>query len=156
MHLNEIYNKFRENQGALDAYLEEEFEKTPPPFYLSCDIRNSGHKASVVDTNLYPAGFNNLCQAYTRQAIETFKARLKRTHPEAKKILVFSEAHTRNKFYFENLKRLSEILEGAGAEVRVATSFPDFPEDPFVVFLDGEKTLALYQLKKEGERAALK
>jgi len=155
MLLHETYEKFQESEGTLNAYLKEEFEKTPPLFYLSCDIRNSGQKISVVDTNLFPSGFNNLCKAYTKQAVETFRRQREKRFPGAKKLLIFSEAHTRNKFYFENLKRLSEILETGGAEVRVGSSMGDFPEDPYPVYLEGDKKLVLHRLLRRGSRVAL-
>ena len=31
------------------------------PLYSSVDIRDAGFKVGVVDTNIFPAGFNNLC-----------------------------------------------------------------------------------------------
>src|SRR5262249_30192436 len=150
------YEKFEINEGKLNAFLEEEFKKTPPPFYLSCDLRHSGHKVAVVDANLFPAGFNNLCKVFTAQSILTFKSELKRNFPEAKRLLIFPEAHTRNKFYFENLLRLFEILSQTGVEVRVAYGNHDFSEDPTTITLNEEKTLQLHQLQREGDKVFLK
>jgi glutamate--cysteine ligase len=155
MNLHEIYQKFENGKEALNAYLKEEFQKTPPLFYLSCDLRNSDKKIAVVDTNLYPAGFNNLCKAYTQKAIDTFQSYLKQNFLHIHKLLIFSEAHTRNKFYFENLFRLTEILEKTGLEVRVATRSDEFTEDPFPIYLENEKQLDLHQVKREGNQISL-
>ncbi len=119
MSLHLISQKLSDHEEALSRYFHNEFEKTPPLLYLSCDIRNSGEKISVVDTNLYPAGFNNLCKAYTAQAVHHFKNYLQKFFPESQKVLIFTEAHTRNKFYFENIERLSQILKQTGREVEV-------------------------------------
>ncbi len=146
MELHDIHERFVENLIALERYFEEEFSKTPPLIYLSCDIRNSSHKLSVIDTNLFPAGFNNLCKVYTEQAVATFKTYLKKHFPNLQNLLIFSEAHTRNRFYFENLLRLSEILQSAGYNVRIAANTPDFTDDPTLIPLSNEKILQIYRL----------
>ncbi|MFO1520051.1 MAG: glutamate--cysteine ligase [bacterium] len=155
MKLFEIYKKFEENEEKLKAYFEEEFRKTPPQLYLSCDLRHSGHKVAVVDTNLFPAGFNNLCKVFTGQAIDAFKNYLSQSRPQARKLLIFAEAHTRNKFYFENLSALSDMLTQGGFEVRVGSSSPDFPETPYTVSLNGDKTLQIFQVIQEHGKATL-
>jgi len=152
MSLHLISQKLNDSQEALEGYFEAEFEKTPPLLYLSCDIRNSGQKISVVDTNLYPAGFNNLCKAYTAQAVHQFKQYLQKFFPKAQKILLFTEAHTRNKFYFENISRLAEMLQAAGKEVEIGhpqieTSGPlSLPNI----------TLKLHALQKQNEQVSTK
>ena len=95
--------------------------KTPPPFYCSVDLRDSGYKIAPVDSNLYPAGFNNICPEDIRHASPVFRAqiealvsRLGKSIPE--KILILPEAHTHNAYYIENLVILSEIITNAGFE----------------------------------------
>lgn len=97
--------------------------QAPPPFYCSVDLRDSGYKIAPVDSNLYPAGFNNLCPDDQRSAAPIFRAqlatyasRLGMPH-EPEKILILPEAHTSNVWYLENLHYLQSILETAGFEV---------------------------------------
>lgn len=152
MSLQEIYKKFKNNEEKFKDFLKQGFEKHPPLLYLSCDLRHSGHKLAVVDSNLYPAGFNNLCKAFTQKTIEAFQNYLNTYFPQAKKILIFTEAHTRNKFYFENLFRLSEILTKGGAEVKLGTISSDFLESSTALYLEEGKTIPLYQLKKNEKK----
>src|ERR1035437_5758943 len=83
-------------------------EQAPPPFYCSVDLRDSGYKIAPVDSNLFPAGFNNICQvdqrnapAIARRQVEQLFERLKRPFP--KRILIIPESHTQNRYYIENL-----------------------------------------------------
>jgi glutamate--cysteine ligase len=47
--------------------------------------------------------------------------RLSEMHPKPKRILIIPENHTRNLYYLENLAVLAELLESAGAEVRIGS-----------------------------------
>ncbi len=155
MKFQEIYKKFQEDETKLDRYFEEEFKKTPPLIYLSTDLRHSGFKIAAVDTNLFPAGFNNLCNSFTHLASQGFFLYFDKYFPQAKKILLYIEAHTRNRFYFENVLRLSDIISKSGREVRVATSSGDYPEDPSSLTLEGKGNILLYQLKRENNKCKL-
>ena len=99
------------------------------PLYTSVDIRDAGYKMAVVDTNIFPAGFNNLSLGGLESAIfELRRAINARVHP-CKNILIVAEEHTRNKWYFENVKVLKEIVEAAGFNATVATFLDhNFPE----------------------------
>lgn len=96
----------------------------PPPFYCSVDIRDSGHKIVPVDSNLYPAGFNNICPDDLMAAPSIFRAELEaraahRSLPAPKKVLLIPESHTSNLYYLENLHYLKTIVADAGFDVRV-------------------------------------
>jgi glutamate--cysteine ligase len=75
-----------------------------------------------VDTNLFPAGFNNLSEAARGRAVIGFKRHLQQYFPDAKKLLLLAENHTRNLGYLENLHVLSGLLSAAGAEVVIGRS----------------------------------
>ncbi len=156
MKFQDIYRRFQENETKLDRYFEEEFKKTPPLVYLSTDLRHSGFKIAAVDTNLFPAGFNNLCNSFTHLASQGFHFYFNQYHPQAKKILLYIEAHTRNRFYFENILRLSEIITNSGREVKIASSSQDFTEDPTPIILDGKGKIEIYQIHREGNTCTLK
>ncbi len=97
--------------------------QAPPPFYCSVDLRDSGYKIAPVDSNLYPAGFNNLCPDDQRSSAPIFRAQLATyasrlgMQREPQKILILPETHTSNVWYLENLHYLQSILETAGFEV---------------------------------------
>lgn len=107
-----------QTRGAeISAWFEAAFRETPPPFYASVDLRHSGFKIVPVDTNLFPAGFNNISDAARARASIGFKRHLAAHFPQARKILLLAENHTRNLGYLENLHVLQKLLADAGAEV---------------------------------------
>ena len=109
MNLQDIIN----NKATLiESWFKREWRATPAPFYSSVDIRHSGFKAAAIDTNLFPAGFNNLHPDSLPICSEQVKKLLK-----AKKILLIPEHFTRNTHYFENIKTLKKILEKAGYQL---------------------------------------
>ena len=64
------------------------YEKNYTPIYSSVDIRDAGFKIAVVDTNLFPAGFNNLCEHGFEDASNRFKNAINKRVPGAQKILI--------------------------------------------------------------------
>ncbi len=103
------------------------YEENYTPIYSSVDIRDAGFKIAVVDTNLFPAGFNNLCEHGFKDAINLFKNAINKRVPGAKKILITAEEHTRNTWYLENIRILQEIIQKAGFEATIATFFTKEP-----------------------------
>ncbi|MBD3727807.1 MAG: glutamate--cysteine ligase, partial [Moraxella osloensis] len=55
-----IEQKLLANKAIIESWFRCQFRSTPAPFYASVDLRNAGFKLAPVDTNLFPAGFNNL------------------------------------------------------------------------------------------------
>jgi len=102
-------------------------EKEYTPFYTSVDIRDAGFKIAVVDTNLFPAGFNNLCEHGLADAEGFIKKAILSRVPTAKNILIVAEEHTRNTWYLENIRILQEIITKAGFTVTIATFFINEP-----------------------------
>ena len=111
----------KERCDDLQAWFEEAYAETPPSFYSSVDLRHSGPKLVPVDTNLFPAGFNNLSPAArerARQQIRSFCA----AQPNAiNKVVIIPENHTRNLGYLANLQALMGLFEAEGMEVRVGS-----------------------------------
>ena len=58
----------------IEQWFRAQWQATPPPFYASVDLRNAGFKLAPVDTNLYPAGFNNLNPAFLPLCIQAIQA----------------------------------------------------------------------------------
>jgi len=113
-------------QLKVHAWLKT-YEENYTPIYSSVDIRDAGFKIAVVDTNLFPAGFNNLCEHGSEDAVNLFKDAIEKRVPGAKKILIAAEEHTRNTWYLENIRILQEIIQKAGYEVIIATFFNKEP-----------------------------
>src|SRR3569832_2422271 len=93
--------------------------ETPAPFYCSVDLRNAGFKLAPVDTNLFPAGFNNLNPAFMPLCIQAVQSAIERVCPAAAKLLLIPENHTRNLFYLESVATLADNIRKAGYEVRI-------------------------------------
>jgi glutamate--cysteine ligase len=114
-----LAEKIEKNRRRLWEWHQEHARLAPPPLYSSVDLRDSGHKVVPVDSNLFPAGFNNICPEDLRNAgpifrheIELQLKQLGRDIP--KKILILPEFHTQNVYYIENLYYLRQILLEAG------------------------------------------
>lgn len=121
---NAIAGAITKNHDAIDHWFERKFLETPAAFYCSVDIRDSGDKIAPVDCNLYPAGFNNLCEIDLNEASTHFREefeKIARSIPSKlpERIGILPESHTENRFYLENLYALKEIFEKAGFEAEV-------------------------------------
>src|SRR6056297_3309012 len=110
-----------ERQTQVETWLREQWLQTPAPFYASVDLRNAGFKLAPVDTNLFPAGFNNLNPSFIPLSIQAAQAAVERVCPTAKRVLIVAENHTRNLFYLESLETLRDIFQKAGLEARIGS-----------------------------------
>ncbi len=103
-------------QKQIDDYISLKSKHLQYPLYSSFDLRISQCKTSIIDCNLFPAGFNNLCENMTESAAGKFQEYLSAYYPKAKNVTIYTEAHTRNVFYYKNIKALGEIVKKAGYE----------------------------------------
>jgi len=118
------------------------------PLYSSVDIRDAGFKVAVVDTNLFPGGFNNLCEHGLEDAAKFFReALLKRLSGGCKNVLLIAEEHTRNTWYLENIRILEDIIRKAGFNVKTATFMTVQP-----AFCEGTKFVELETATKQPVR----
>ncbi len=143
-----------DHQPEIEAWFRDRWRDTPPPFYASVDLRNAGFKLSPVDTNLFPAGFNNLNPVFMPLCVQAVQAAMQRICGEACRILLVPENHTRNRFYLESLATLQAILLQAGYEVRIGTFNPEVTEDTRIE-LDSGRALLLQPLRREGRRVCV-
>jgi len=142
------------SQIDIEQWFRARFRETPAPFYCSVDLRNSGFKLAPVDTNLFPAGFNNLNPAFRSLAIQAVQAAMERVCPHARGVVVVPENHTRNTYYFESLAALTEILRLAGLNVRIGSLLPDLTE-PRTVSLPSGRSLLLEPLARRDDKVVL-
>ncbi len=108
--------------------LKQNIPESSLPLYASTDIRINEFKSAVVDTNLFPAGFNNLCQTSSPNMPQIFKKIITQRVPHCQNILILAENHTRNTWYLENIYTLQNILTQAGFIVDVAALLHSHPE----------------------------
>lgn len=135
-------------QVAIETWFRKQWQDTPAPLTCSVDLRNAGFKLAPVDTNLFPAGFNNLNPELMPLCIQAMQATLEQYHTGCERILLIPENHTRNLFYFENLVVLCEIINKAGFDVRVGTLLPDITKATSFNLPSG-KTITLEPITRE-------
>lgn len=149
--LQYLVDKFKKHQSKIDDwFLTYEKRVHGEPVYASVDLRNAGYKIAPVDTNIFPAGFNNLCPSYRREAGKLFKAYIEKFHPSAQRIAILGEEHTRNLFYFENLEKLSALIRDAGFEVALASLSPDLPQDENQFETAEKNSITIYKARVTG------
>jgi glutamate--cysteine ligase len=132
--------KIQKNQKRISEWYMNHAKQAPPPFYSSVDLRDSGFKIVPVDSNLYPAGFNNVCPEDLRTAPSVLKAQLdvvfsKLEKSGSNKVLIIPESHTTNLFYIENLYYLSQIFKNAGFDLQIGWygAIPEGAPNPLVL-----------------------
>lgn len=140
-----------EQQSEIEGWLRHQWLQTPAPFYCSVDLRNAGHKLAPVDTNLFPAGFNNLNPAFEPLCVQALQAAMERVCPTAEGILLIPESHTRNRFYLESLATLAELIRKAGFRVRIGSLSPEV-KSALAVDLDSGRQLLLEPVERRDNR----
>jgi len=151
--VGQLIEPIRNKQNEILSWLERLEKGNELPLYSSVDIRDAGFKAAVVDTNLFPAGFNNLCEHGIADSTYFIREAILRRVPNCKNILVIAEEHTRNVWYLENVRILQGIIEKAGFNAKVATFLsvqPAFCEKTNYVELETAtgKNVKIYCFKK--------
>ncbi len=101
----------------INQFINRETEDLPIPLYSSVDIRESKFKFAPVDHNLYPAGFNNLCQLDLDASGKLFRQSFDNLKPNATHIAIIPEGHTKNTFYLDNLIFLGKTIADEGYQV---------------------------------------
>ncbi len=146
-----LEEKLLASQSEIETWLRRQWLETPPPFYASVDLRNAGYKLAPVDTNLFPAGFNNLNPAFDSLCRMALQAAIQRICPAAAGIVLIPEKHTRNQFYLESLARLAEMITTAGFSVRIGSLSSEITE-PTTLNLDSGRQLVLEPLVRNGDK----
>jgi glutamate--cysteine ligase len=124
------------------------------PFYASVDLRNSGFKLAPVDTNLFPGGFNNLNPDFLPLGVQAATTAIEKICPDARRLLIIPENHTRNTYYLRNVAALTNILRHAGLEVRIGSLSPEIVQPTSLETHDGHSIL-LEPVKRVGNRLVL-
>ena len=124
------------------------------PFYASVDLRNAGFKLAPVDTNLFPGGFNNLNPDFLSLSVQATMVAVEKVCPEAHRLLIIPENHTRNIYYLKNLFELQNILRKSGLDVRIG-SLDKAIKEPTTIPIENNKSLLIEPLKRIKNRLVL-
>ena len=140
----------RDRSADIEAWFRNQWRQTPAPIYCSVDLRNAGFKLAPVDTNLFPAGFNNLNPAFESLCVHAIQSALERLMPSACSVLLVPENHTRNLFYLENVAILNDLLQKAGYKSRIGSLRPDL-KSPETFTLPSGRELLLEPIRREDD-----
>lgn len=146
-----LEKKLLQQRIVIERWLRKQWRETPTPPYCSVDLRNAGFKIAPVDTNLFPAGFNNLNPAFMPLCIQAVQSMVEQTYPGCNRILLIPENHTRNQYYFESVAVLQEMFSKAGFDIRIGTLLSEIHQPQEFVLNSGRK-LVLEPLQRKGNR----
>jgi glutamate--cysteine ligase len=149
-----VEGRLLRHQTEIEAWFRREWRKTRAPFYASVDLRNAGFKVAPVDTNLFPAGFNNLNPAFLPLCVQAVQGAFEQICPTARRILLVPENHTRNLYYMESVATLEDIVRKAGFDVRIGSLIEDLRE-PMDIALPSGRSVRLEPLERAGDRVRL-
>jgi glutamate--cysteine ligase len=153
--INELEQRILESMPAIERWFRLEWMEHTPPFYSSVDLRNAGFKLAPVDTNLFPAGFNNLTAEMLPLAVQAAMAAIEKICPEAKNLLLIPDQRIHNSFYLAHLQRLVQVFGQAGLNVRLGT-LDDSVTAPSPLPLPDGSELMLEPLLRTRSRLGLK
>lgn len=149
---NLLHEKIIGKYDALLDWYASQAKECFLPFYTSFDIRDSGYKIAPVDANLYPAGFNNICQADKDSSYELVAEYIKKHYgPDVKNVGLLTEEHTNNPYYWDNVYWIKTLLTEAGYDVTLL--LPKMIEEPmqFVSASGYNLTVAPYRQESASE-----
>ncbi len=127
-----LHENFVQKNDQICRWYKDKSKGLAVPIYSSFDIRDSGFKVANVDGNIYPAGFNNICPTDKDYSIEVFARYLDRHYEgKAERILLVTEEHTNNPYYWENVLTIRSLLESSARKVMIA--IPRRLEKPLTV-----------------------
>jgi glutamate--cysteine ligase len=152
--LLEIERCFLDAMPDIERWLRGQWQEHTPPFYGSVDLRNAGFKLAPVDMNLFPGGFNNLDATFLPLCVQAVMTAVDRICPDARKLLLIPENHTRNVFYLQNVAQIAAILRLTGLEVRLGSLLPEIDKPTPLALPDGT-TLLLEPLLRNRQRLGL-
>ena len=136
-----LEKRMLEAQPKIEHWFRSQWLEYASPFYASVDLRNSGFKLAPVDTNLFPGGFNNLNPAFLPLSVQAAQIAVEKVCPEAHRLLIIPENHTRNTYYLRNVVELVNIMKAAGLDVRVGSISPEIIEPTTLMAHDGQPLL---------------
>lgn len=138
MLIDDLQHTLHTQQDSVRQWFEAKRDIFPALPFSSVDVRNAGFKVAPVDTNLFPGGFNHLSDKSRSQAVDRFRTFFSQHYPQASSILLIPEAHTRNRFYLDNVAVLEKLLKDSGYDVRLGWIGEEFPKDGVLESASGQ------------------
>ncbi len=145
----------REKSADIRDWEASHLERIFVPFYSSADLRVSSEKVAVVDTNIFPAGFNNLSDNFRSRLGSLVKSGISEKYPGAEKLLIIPEIHTRNLHYWENIDTLRNVLVKRGFQVKIGFVDDKIERERLSVQAAGGGRLDLHKTHRAGARVAV-
>lgn len=149
--LGTLTHLLKERMPDVETWMTKQWGHKIPLPYFSCDIRHASFKIGVVDTNLFPGGFNNLCNAFTRETQKAFATYFDTYFPKAKSIALLAETHTRNKFYLLNVLKLQSLITTQGRHCRITMVLPDVTNEKAIISLSENENIEIYSPQLDAE-----
>lgn len=117
---DKLHSNFcQKDKQLVDWYCQHKRE-LQIPIYSSYDVRDAGFKVSNVDANIYPAGFNNICPVDKENTPAILDEYLKTYYQQKlERILLLTEEHTNNPYYWDNVHAIQTLIEQTGRQVLV-------------------------------------
>ena len=140
--------------STIEAWFRARWQETPPSITSSVDLRHAGFKIAPVDTNLFPAGFNNLNRDFFPLCIQAAQSVLHDTMPNCTKIMLIPESHTRNQYYLQSLAVLRDVFVKAGFVVRIGSLDPSITQ-PIEITADNGAVLLIEPMIRQDNRLSL-
>ncbi|MEK2647140.1 glutamate--cysteine ligase [Bdellovibrio sp. BCCA] len=138
------------NMNEICAWFSSKTANLSYPIYSSYDIRDSGYKISNVDANIFPAGFNNICPTDKETSIGLMNKYITKHYgPDVKNILLVTEEHTNNAFYWENVHTIRNLIEASDRVVKVA--IPRELPEPLKLTSSAGNEVIVHSALKDGE-----
>jgi glutamate--cysteine ligase len=106
-----------QNWNEVNKWIDAAQSENIQPLTSSVDVRESRNKFAPVDHNMYPAGFNNLCNKDLLHCADRFREAFDRVKPDLKRVGLLPESHTKNKYYLDHLHKLKSTIEMSDTEV---------------------------------------
>lgn len=149
--LQKIEKHLLSHETAIEDWFRDQFNTLPIPIYSSVDLRNAGFKIAPVDTNLFPAGFNNLNTDLINLCAQAVQETLKERGSSSKELILIPEDHTRNIHYYENIAILKQIFSQAGYDVRIGSLLTQLKSAKTIALPSGN-SITLEPVERRGDR----
>jgi len=149
----QLKSLLKSKSSSIEEWFASEYSAVDTLFYASVDIRDSGSKIAPVDTNIFPAGFNNITPnkySDVSKQIDVFLAK----YPKNSNVLIIPENHTRNEFYLKSIKSLQKLIESTNRQVVIGDLNKDLTKQnsrlitkqqftPDIIILNNDLTITI-------------
>jgi glutamate--cysteine ligase len=151
---NLIHQRLIEKRGDVQSWFADKSKGLEFPIYCSVDIRDAGVKLASVDANIFPAGINNICETDQNGAVPLFKKYLKDNYGSGlKNIVLLTEEHTSNRYYWDNVAVLKQLISQAGFNIEIAV--PKQFTGEFKVTSAGGREINVLSAHRDGDHIKL-